>query len=267
MVKVIISTMVKDEEDVVKEWIEYHGKLVGFENLYIIDNYSSDNTYNICNEYCSRGVHLEKKQNYKEKGNYMTEYKNNIDSDIFIPIDIDEFICYYDKENKIISPEKTLEYLKELYNTNYGILKMNYLFPIRTNNNKDLSKFTHATYEDYKEFAKTFIIKKNAPSHLIFDHGNHYTHGKHFVSDLVLIHYTHRSHEQYIIKCINNVAGLGYSLNVNSLQQYVCMYPYCAGNHRIKMYIDIKKNPKKDYSPSLHTIIDPSWINIERIFQ
>ena len=199
MVKVIISTMVKDEEDVVKEWIEYHGKLVGFENLYIIDNYSSDNTYNICNEYCSRGVHLEKKQNYKEKGNYMTEYKNNIDSDIFIPIDIDEFICYYDKENKIISPEKTFEYLKELYNTNYGILKMNYLFPIRTNNNKDLSKFTHATYEDYKEFAKTFIIKKNAPSHLIFDHGNHYTHGKHFVSDLVLIHYTHRSHEQYIM--------------------------------------------------------------------
>ena len=30
---------IEDEEDVVKDWIEYHGKIVGFENLYIIDNY------------------------------------------------------------------------------------------------------------------------------------------------------------------------------------------------------------------------------------
>ena len=266
MVKISICTMVKDEDDVVKDWIEYHGKLVGFENLYIIDNNSNDNTYQNCNEYCSRGVHLEKRPDYKQKGNYMTEYKNKINTDIFIPLDIDEFICYYDKENKIISPEKTIEYLKELFQTKHGVIKMNYLWPIRTNNNNDLSKFTHATYDDYKDMAKTFIIKKNVSQNLRFDHGNHYTQKPYFVSDLVLIHYHHRSHHQYILKCMNNVSGLGYSLNTINLINLLNRSPRCGGFHRVQMYIEIKEHPNKDFSPSLCSTIDPSWINIEKMF-
>ncbi len=45
--KIIIATMVKDEDDIVKEWVEYHGKIFGFTNLYIVDNYSSDKTFTI----------------------------------------------------------------------------------------------------------------------------------------------------------------------------------------------------------------------------
>ena len=45
--RVVIATMVKDEEDIVKEWVEYYGKIFGYNNLYIIDNYSTDKTYEI----------------------------------------------------------------------------------------------------------------------------------------------------------------------------------------------------------------------------
>ena len=43
--------MVKDEDDIIREWIEYCGNLFSYENLYIIDNYSTNNTYEICKEY------------------------------------------------------------------------------------------------------------------------------------------------------------------------------------------------------------------------
>ena len=40
-----IFTMVKGEVDIVKDWVLYHGSLFGYNNLYIIDNYSQDGTY------------------------------------------------------------------------------------------------------------------------------------------------------------------------------------------------------------------------------
>ena len=42
-----IFTMVKGEVDIVKDWVMYHGNLFGFTNLYIIDNFSRDGTYEI----------------------------------------------------------------------------------------------------------------------------------------------------------------------------------------------------------------------------
>ena len=32
-----IFTMVKNEVDIIEYWIKYHGKMVGYENLYIVD--------------------------------------------------------------------------------------------------------------------------------------------------------------------------------------------------------------------------------------
>ena len=48
MVKIIIATIVKNEDDIVRQWIEYYGTIFGYDKLYIIDNLSTDNTYNIC---------------------------------------------------------------------------------------------------------------------------------------------------------------------------------------------------------------------------
>ena len=42
-----LFTMVKDEDDIIDIWIKYHGWLFGYNNLYIVDNFSTDNTYNI----------------------------------------------------------------------------------------------------------------------------------------------------------------------------------------------------------------------------
>ena len=118
MLKIAVATMVKNEDDIITEWIYYHSKLFGIKNLYIIDNYSNDNTYKICKNYIKYGLNLIRKENYWNKGLYMTSCMNDLirnhDIDIFIPLDIDEFICYFDKSNKIIKCNNLIHYYKEL---------------------------------------------------------------------------------------------------------------------------------------------------------
>lgn len=77
--------MVKDEDDIVEDWIKYHGTIFGYENLFIIDNCSVDNTYKICEKYVCKGIKLYIENNYKKKGDYITEIKNNNPCDFFIP--------------------------------------------------------------------------------------------------------------------------------------------------------------------------------------
>ena len=46
-----IFTMVKDEVDIVNDWIIYHASMFGYDNIYVIDNYSTDGTYELLQKY------------------------------------------------------------------------------------------------------------------------------------------------------------------------------------------------------------------------
>ena len=247
MVKIKICTMVKNEDDIIDEWINYHGKLFGYNNLIIIDNISTDNTFNICLKYIEKGINLTQEADYKRKGDLMTIMKNTNDCDIFIPLDIDEFICYYDKNNNTVRKDNIISYLEELSKTNYGICKMNYLAPINTNNEEHLKKFTHGYYRNYEKDAKSFIIKKNVDNNFFFDHGNHVCVDDYFLTDLLLIHYCERSHDQVLKKCTANVTGFGHSLDLNYLKKLSNM----SGQHRINQMIYILENPSCNLNPQL----------------
>jgi hypothetical protein len=247
--KIIIATMVKDEDDIIEEWIQYHGKIFGYENLIIIDNCSTDNTYELCKKYLDRGIKLDVRDNYLKKGDYMTEIKNNNPCDFFIPIDIDEFIVYYkDGELNIhthIFPH--LEYLKNTHPNNM-IFKMNYIGPIRTNNELPILKqFTHGHIVDYKTEAKSFILNLNH-NNIKIDHGNHIPTTNYVLTDLYLIHYHQRSNDQHKKKIINNIKGLGYQMDINHLKS---LRHNCKGNHHVRMCIHMLENPESDNSPGL----------------
>src|SRR5210317_1898708 len=124
-----LFTMVKDEDDIVEDWILYHGTLFGYENLYIVDNMSNDNTYVIMQKYEEKGVNIYSHPNYLEKGNIMKQLIDNNPCTIAFPLDIDEFIVYYDKESNRISTENIVSYLHNLIhignvtNNNNGLYK------------------------------------------------------------------------------------------------------------------------------------------------
>jgi hypothetical protein len=259
MVKIIIATMVKNEDDIVKKWIEYHGSIFGYNNLFIIENYSTDATYEICKEYLRKGINLFRKKNYKKKGDYMTYCKNNINCDIFIPLDIDEFICYYDNTTNKVNKNRILNYLNSLMNNPNGFYKMNYLLPINTNNSDGMSKFTHGTIGDWGKNAKTFVIKKHVDPHFIFDHGNHVSDRPYILSNLLLIHFSQRSHEQNVKKIIANVTGLGYEYQLDKLK---ALPTGCAGNHRVLGAINLLENPNMKLDPPLYANIRDNWIDL-----
>jgi hypothetical protein len=45
--RIKLFTMVKDEIDIIRDWIIYHGCMFGWDSIYVIDNFSTDGTYEI----------------------------------------------------------------------------------------------------------------------------------------------------------------------------------------------------------------------------
>jgi len=93
--RVMVFCMVKDEEDIIHEWINYHGYLFGIDHLHLINNNSQQATLDIL-EYYRRhhGLNVYHRDDYSKKGDYICELirANSHLCDIAIPLDIDEFI-------------------------------------------------------------------------------------------------------------------------------------------------------------------------------
>ncbi len=239
-----LFTMVKDEIDIVEDWLKYHGTLFGYKNLYIIDNMSSDGTFEKLQEYKSKGIFLIQKSDYKLKGEYMNKLINHPncgDYDIAYPIDIDEFIVYYDKETETILPFRTVTYFNTLPMSN-TVFKTNYIQGLISNDSD--TGYTRATieselglYDDYNDMAKSFFNKHRWNDKI--DHGNHYKTSNYFLTDLCLVHYHCRNLEQMKKKVINNVNGLGFdATNMIQLQQNT----KGIGNHHVRHMINILNN-------------------------
>lgn len=241
-----IYTMVKDECDIVKDWILYHGYLFGFENIYIIDNYSTDGTYEIINEFKDY-INIFREDDYKKKGIYMTLYIKTYShlNELSFPIDIDEFIVFYNRIENCINTNKQIinNYLSKL--PQIKLYKMNYII----SNPTDEHGFERATieskyglYSDYGILAKSFINMSLYNGDV--DHGNHIPVDNYFLSDLCLIHFHDRNLEQIKKKIYNNCVGLGHKIDLSYLKK---LEKEVAGYHHVNGMILILENNYKLY--------------------
>ncbi len=241
-----IFTMVKDEVDIVKDWVLYHGYIFGFKNLYIIDNFSTDGTYQLLNNLKKKhSINITRLIDYSKKGEYMTAFVKQIcKNELGFPIDIDEFIVYYDKQtNKINCKQSSIiNYINSL--PNIGIFKMNYIWNKLTN----IEGYTNAAtdcntgyYSDYGNQAKTFFRSNLFRGNI--DHGNHYHCNNYLLTKLCLVHFHHRNLEQMKKKIINNVKGFGHDVNnLSKLKMLIEKNPTIEGFHHIISLIQILEN-------------------------
>lgn len=263
MVKIL--TMVKDEIDIVKDWVLYHGSIFGYNNLYIIDNYSQDGTYNMLIDLKNKyGINVFQYKDYKKKGEYMTAFLKIFSKNEFtFPIDIDEFIVLYDKQSNVVSCDNNdiFKYINSLPKLN--AYKMNYIFAkILIDNGYDRAavdcKF--GSYLDYGIKAKTFFHSSLFKGKI--DHGNHFQTNNFLLTNLCLVHYHYRNLEQMKKKVFNNVLGFGYNpLNLNNLKNIMKRNPIALGNHHITNQINILEN---NYKTQIHSYCEND-INLKPI--
>jgi len=255
MVKVF--TMVKGENDIVKDWVLYHGNLFGYKNLYVIDNMSRDGTYETLVDLKQKyGINIFRCKDYKKKGDYMTYFiKTCCKNEYAFPVDIDEFIVYYNKNNNTIScdNETIYKYMQILPLSN--AYKMNYIFSknlVSSGYERAAVQTEFGKYIDYGPHAKTFFHSRLFKGKI--DHGNHYHTNDYYMTNFCLIHYHCRNLDQMKKKIYNNVIGLGYPpFNLNELKNILIKNPSIEGFHHIKNQIEVLEN---NYSIENHTLLE-----------
>lgn len=236
-----LFTMVKDECDIIRDWITYHGYLFGYENLFIVDNISTDGTFEIINEFADKGVHIFKETDYKKKGDIM---KKLIDTycenrNTAFPLDIDEFIVYHEKGSKDIICDKQLinDYIIGLRGKS-KIYKANYICSMITEKDgyeRAACDNKWGLYNDYGSRAKSFFNVNLYKGKI--DHGNHLRTDDYFLTNICLVHFHCRNFEQMRKKNYNNVVGLGYPDDLESLKKMIYGKTGFPGLHNIKTYI------------------------------
>lgn len=114
--KIISKT--KNEYILIEPWIQYHTKLVGYENIVIFDNNSTDER--VLEVYRKYPIEIHQ-ISYPDSIHFYESHQIFYDTifnnyDWFTIIDTDEFLCGY--ENEILSPTKALDIIGSFDNTN-----------------------------------------------------------------------------------------------------------------------------------------------------
>jgi hypothetical protein len=242
-----IFTMVKGEDDIVEDWVLYHGHLFGFKNLHIIDNYSRDNTFPLLVTLRKKyGINIYRLPDYTKKGIYMTTlFKKFCKSEFGFPIDIDEFIVYYDEKTNSISCDRNV-ILEKLFNLKRSnVYKMNYInSKIMTENgySRAAVESTWGSYTSYGTQAKSFFHSNLFND--VIDHGNHYNTNNYLLTPFCLVHFHTRNMNQIKKKVYNNVSGLGHNpFNLKKLENSLRINKHAMqGFHHVIKQINILKH-------------------------
>jgi len=113
VVKLILMTM--NEWPILEDWLSYHGHLLGFENLYIVDS-STDSRCTSFLRYARDilGANvLFTNTNLVDMERLLTNIGKQIagSSDMIIKVDTDELLAVYDNKTNMLSPNSIQEYL------------------------------------------------------------------------------------------------------------------------------------------------------------
>jgi hypothetical protein len=272
-----IFTMIKDEEDIVTDWVLYHGTIFGFRNLYVVDNYSKDGTWQALQALKRKyNINICKLPDYRKKGRYMTNFMHTFcgKGELAFPINIDEFIvCYDRKTNKISCDQDSFSKIFRRLPVS-AVYKMNYInckMVVPDGYKRATIEATSGTYNNYSIQAKSFFnpLLFNG----IIDHGNHFVTNNYVLSDLCLVHYHCRNLKQIKNKIYNNVLGLGYNPTNLHILRKQCT-PNFMGyknireqvnilEHKYKMVVSARTNADVNLAPISKILLSLSPVCVE----
>ena len=264
--KLYSCTSVKDEEDIIEAFVRYNMNIL--DGMVISDNNSNDDTLIILKKLKEEGYNIdiiEDKTNTfneeKTKNKLMNYTIKKYHPDYVFPLDGDEFICTYEKDNprKIIeSLDKSILYKYEMITYIITGKESNDLFvpkrltTHRNNNNNNA--------ENYKCFFSDEIYNNNKGIHLA--NGAHFLFDKEmnpmdfkYAKELFLAHFPVRSKNQIMNKAIigrlNNISinsrKLGQGYHQYEILDLIIKNGTLTDNdiRNISKYFSIKDKTKK----------------------
>ena len=217
MIKVF--TLVKDEENIINDWLLYHTHLFGCNNIYVIDHQSTDSTVNILKEWHQKGVNtLQTSAPFSRKSSIISSLINkHCNDDFAIPLDVDEFITLKYEDGITACKDSIIAYFNNLEKDAHRY-KFNQLDVIPSTDDIDslieLHEFKTKWYDEWSLLAKTFY---HSDYFINTDQGNHKGCvkglGKDYVTDLTLIHYDVMSYEHFVSKMTRGAHAYGHHLS------------------------------------------------------
>ena len=98
-----LFTFVKDESYLLGTWIPYHGSLFGFDNLYVVDQGSTDGSHALYEKFRARGLRVHRTRlDIRHRAPVLTRLmrRHRHEARVLISLDADEFVCL-DKDGRV----------------------------------------------------------------------------------------------------------------------------------------------------------------------
>jgi hypothetical protein len=236
---IALATFVKNDPDILPYWLEYHAAIFGAENIAVIDHNSTNkHTIQVLEYWQAKGVHVQHTNvSYLLKGQltyqaFETYFAKT--ADLFIPLDIDEFLIYYDHQqrpiaNRAFIQQGLLDMWQDRKKTNkcWGLLHNYNSHPTHLNDTMDtISQF--APYSRPLSNSKKIVAK--APTLVGLDHGNHCPHmlgsscGKcQGLENIGVLHYHFRNPRETAKRAIVDLIGLDHldkEANIDNIREF-----------------------------------------------
>ena len=229
--RIKIFAIHKDEPDLLDGFLLYHAELVGWRNLYVIDNYSTiPQCEKILQQYTPFGLNVQRQADFVRKDEHITNWmkteQNNCD--FLIPLDVDEFIVFAQDAGKwSCAKSDILHEIETLpFHARYAFPKWCFSVHTRIEHVDPLVEITSFLPKDYgwhnKKFfrAKTFVSTVPGGNHMGEVIG--YESGECFNTRLFLLHFHDCGAQRLLTKARNVCQAFGYDkLNEQQLERVI----------------------------------------------
>jgi len=185
--------MQKNEDVLLEPWLKYHGRLFGYENLFIFDNGSTTfRTKEVLEQYEAEGVRVNREfttvSDYAAKGEIIATTIRKLQTDqsydVVFPLDCDEFVVLKDGDGATTDPRRIWNYTKTLIPYG-GLHRVNKQF---------FNIINHPGEFGFGDYTKTVVVLDGAFDNS--DHGHHYCttrSGSYYrPCDLAYVHYHYK---------------------------------------------------------------------------
>lgn len=275
IIKIVLIT--KNEKYLIKDWIQYHGEIFGYENLYIIDDSDDIEVLNYYKTLSNLPINFYfNKLNLNEVTNKINEVMYSIKNscDFMIKVDTDEFIGLYDETKNDISINK--EIIRNAF-TNLIVNGLKYkcsytIYSLPLDSKDNPLEYVYFSQPGGKTTFKTFF---NSKTYLYCDLGSHVgtvipryeKDNKHNETNIIIIHYHNQNFDSYIDNCRKAIISHNYiSLNDDKETQIRKLSekfgPSC---HKAEYYLRYLTDP--DYPNSYYNsfINNPNKFKFEKL--